>query len=234
LTTGAAIRDPASSRGTSARGSQADTGGESGDDSPRGLSWNSCGSESDGDCIDNNANWAWASVRDCNEIGCIGAEASPPRRRARIDTVRAPCPPFAKVDALNAEPGDMTPLAHLAWAKALPLSVKPGQLPRALREAAEERDRMSEREVALRREAAWCFWERRKRMMDADWQVQSPPEAGRLVPERARGNLGAWQDHVRELPAHIQSVLGLDKNLWLLQAGACANSGARGGTRVVS
>ena len=67
----------------------------------------------------------------------------PPSRK----TVRAARPPLAKVDALNAEPGDMTPLAHLAWAKALPVSVKPGQLPSALREAADERDRMSEREV---------------------------------------------------------------------------------------
>ena len=86
---------------------------------------------------------------------------------------------MSKVEALNAEPGQMTPLAHLAWAKALPVSVKPGQLPRALREAADERDRLSEREVALRREAAWCFWERRKRMMDADWQaLPLPPDAG--------------------------------------------------------
>ena len=79
----------------------------------------------------------------------------------------------------------MTPLAHLAWAKALPVSVKPGQLPSALREAADEKDRMSEKEVALRREAAWRFWERRKRMMDAGWQVLPPMPGGRCPRVRA-------------------------------------------------
>ena len=115
------------------------------------------------------------------------AASAPRYPRPRVGLGAVPRPPLSKVEALNAEPGQMTPLAHLAWAKALPVSVKPGQLPRALREAADERDRLSEREVALRREAAWCFWERRKRMMDADWQALPPTRCRRRVCERARG-----------------------------------------------
>ena len=118
------------------------------------------------------------------------AASAPRHLRPRVGPGCVPRPPLSKVEALNAEPGQMTPLAHLAWAKALPASGKPGQLPRALREAADERDRLSEREVALRREAAWCFWERRKRMMDAGWQaLPPPPRCRRRVCERARGPL---------------------------------------------
>ena len=88
----------------------------------------------------------------------------------------------------------MSPADHFEWALKLPAVVSGSRLPEVLENAVCRSASMSPAELHEHRVRALAHWEERKRVTDP-----------------------LWRQAFQRLPWHCQSVLGPEKNLFLLQ-----------------
>ena len=91
----------------------------------------------------------------------------------------------------------MAPLAHMAWAWALPRVETKSELPASTAAAVDQCRQGNGKRLHALRANALAYWRQRKRC---------------LAP--------AWERHLKTLDPHVQSVLGKGKNLLLFKARA--------------